>query len=137
MATVPDEWLEPSGKVLRQSLTGLATRQQLIANNLANVDTPGYRGYDIAFERALQQEMNRQGDLALLVTSPGHMRSPASPMERATIQRQPPHRSDGNSVDVDVEMAKLAETTIGYNVTAQLLSARLSLLRSAVTEGRR
>jgi flagellar basal body rod protein FlgB len=53
------------------------------------------------------------------------------------LQRTGEFGRDENGVDVDAEMARLAEATIEYNTAAQLLSARLNMLRMAVSEGRR
>ncbi len=130
--------LEASGQVLRKSLSGLAERQRLIAGNLANIDTPGYRSRDIPFEQVLYQEMQESKGLPLVATAPGHLAASAAfgrPL--AAVERQSVFQRDGNGVDVDAEMARLSETVIEYNTLAQLLTARLSILRAAVTEGRR
>lgn len=125
-------------RLLRQSLSGLVQRQQLIANNLANIDTPGYRSVDIDFERALQRRLAADQRLPILVTSPAHMSTTGGWAEQqGTLLRAPAFREDGNGVDVDAEMARLSETVIQYNVVSQLLAARIALMRLAVTEGRR
>ncbi len=124
--------------ILRSSLSGLAQRQRLIANNLANMDTPGYRALDVPFERVLDREMRKEGDLALRLTSAGHMQGTGvSQTEAAIERRQAVFRSDGNGVDVDAEMEMLSETAIQFDAVAQLLNARVAILRSAVNEGRR
>lgn len=129
--------IDRPGEVLRNGLSGLAERQKLIANNLANVDTPGYRSLDVSFERILERQVKGSTDLALVTTSPAHMAAPP-PGENFSAQGLAKATRAGDvGVDVDAEMARLSETVIEYNAVAQLMAARLSLLRSAVTEGRR
>lgn len=124
--------------VLRNSLSGLAQRQRLIANNLANMDTPGYRALDVPFERVLDREMRNEGDLTLRLTSAGHMQGAGTPQGEAPIERrQAVFRSDGNGVDPDAEMEMLSETALQFDAVTQLLNARIAILRSAVNEGRR
>lgn len=125
-------------QLLRESLSGLTHRQQLIANNLANVDTPGYRSFDVPFEQLLERQIKREGELPLRLTAAGHMSaSVGAPGELAAVRRRETFRVDGNGVDVDAEMERLSETAIQFSAVTQLLSARIAILKSAVTEGRR
>ena len=129
---------DSSIQLLRGSLTGLAKREQLISTNLANVDTPGYRAYDVPFERVLEQRMSQTGELPLVLTSSAHIgSSPASLQEALAAQQQPVYTADGNGVDIDSQMSRLSEAVIQYNAVSQLLQSRLALLRSAISEGRR
>ncbi len=129
--------LDGPGQLLQESLSGLVKRQQLIANNLANVDTPGYRAMDIPFEQVLDREIRKEGDLRMVVTDPGHVGS--SPvMEQALSKQQPVvFRTDRNGVDVDAEMSRLAETSIQFDAVSQLMAGRLAIMRMAVSDGRR
>lgn len=125
-------------QLLESSLSGLTQRQRLVANNLANVDTPGYRSFDIPFEQVLERSITSGKDLPLLVTSAGHMSAlSGAPAAFVAEQRPSAFRTDGNGVDVDAEMEKLSETAIQFNAVSQLLSARIAILKSAATEGRR
>ena len=124
--------------LLENSLSGLSQRQKLIANNLANVDTPGYRSFDVPFEQVLERSIAQGKELPLTLTKVGHISAfNASPASFTAEQRPAVYRTDGNGVDVDAEMEKLSETAIQFNAVAQLLSARIAVLSSAVTEGRR
>mgnify|MGYP005843957765 CR=1 FL=1 len=126
---------------LRAALDGLIARQRAIANNVANVDTPGFKGTEVLFERQLQLALNRRQPLRLVTTNPLHLDGQSDVRWTAMPQSIPAgssaFRNDGNNVDIDREMVKLADTTIKYNATTQLISARLSLLRSIIAEGRR
>ncbi|MGI5836053.1 MAG: flagellar basal body rod protein FlgB [Chloroflexota bacterium] len=125
-------------QILQNSLSGLSQRQRLIANNLANIDTPGYRSFDVPFEQVLERTITNGPDLPLQLTSAGHIGAPSGTMPSLTAVQSPSVlRTDGNGVDVDAEMAKLSETVIQFNAVTQLLSAKLAILQSAATEGRR
>ena len=122
--------------LLHSSLSGLVKRQQAIANNLANMDTPGYRAMDVPFEQVLSREMRKEGEIRLAVTQPGHMASPSTMEQALAVQQPAVFKTDANGVDVDAEMAKLAETSISFNAVTQLMSGRLAIMRMAVREGR-
>lgn len=140
---------DPTSRALRTALTGLQMRQQAIGNNIANVDTPNYKARAVSFEEALQTELagprKRQPKLLRLgldTTNAKHI--PLQPVVR-TYQAVPTTqlstdgtlRNDGNNVDVEREMTKLAETQITYNALGQMTSAKLGSLRTAINEGRR
>ncbi len=130
---------------LSAALDGLSRRQGAIANNIANVDTPYFQATDVDFEGALQAALGQAGGtLPLAVTDPGHLTLnglPAGAGMDSLAQQVPVRdtatRNDGNNVDLDREMARLAETGIRYNAVSQLLSDKFSLLRTAINEGRK
>jgi flagellar basal-body rod protein FlgB len=128
--------VDRTGLLLHESLSGLVKRQQLITNNLANVDTPGYKALDVPFEQVLNREIGKQGDLRMVVTQPGHISSDGT-MEQALSMQQPVvFRTDANGVDMDAEMARLAETSVQFDAVSQLMAGRLAIMRMAVREGR-
>lgn len=95
-----------------------AYRQELIASNIANADTPGYKAVDIDFMEALRiaQSASRTPSIALTTTSSGHIlgkgfASPPFPL-KYHIPNQP--SVDGNTVELDVERAKFAENGMMY-----------------------
>jgi len=77
--------------------------------------------------------------LRLLVTHPGHFsgQTAATPAPQVVRDNTTSYRNDGNNVDIDVEMARLAENSIYYDALAKQMSYRLGALRSAIYEGRR
>ena len=140
---------DPTAKALKTALSGLQMRQQAIANNIANVDTPEYKAQAVSFEDALRAELagppKRQPTLQMLgldTTDAHHI--PLQPIVK-TYEAKPvtqlstegSMRNDGNNVDVEREMTKLAETQVTYNALGQMTSAKLGLLRTAINEGRR
>ena len=108
--------------ILPKAMDGLSLRHQVITDNIANVDTPGFKAKHVRFEDQLSSAISR-GRPGLATQS----------IEKGTGKT----RLDGNSVDVDMEMAKLAETTVLYAAMSRLISERFSLLRTVITEGRR
>ncbi len=114
---------------LRHALDGAAARQGVAAENLANLETPGYRPRRVDFESQLREalEAASDGDLADL--------QHVSP--RRSIYAGPALRRDGNAVDLETEMSELVESGLQYQVLTRLLSRRLQMLRSVATEGGR
>lgn len=127
---------------LERCLELCSKRHTLIANNIANVNTPGYRRLDLDFDAIMKREVMRQvspgGQLELWKTSAQHQDAPG-PSQFSVVQTDSGtvHRNDGNNVDVDYEMSLLAANEITYEAAARLLSGELGLFWKAVTEGRR
>lgn len=120
------DWMNPHILAMQKVLDGLALRQEVIANNLANVNTPGFKRAVVSFEQELQSALKHRDVRSLYRVEP-----------QITVQSQTSLRPDGNNVDIDMEMAELAANTLQYNAVARLLSGQFGLLRSAITEGRR
>ncbi len=124
-------------KMMVKSLNMMSTRQSLISSNISNVDTPGFKASDIDFQAQLREAIGSKGSLNLRATNAKHFGPAmsnigsisADPFEENTAAK-----SNGNNVDIDNEMAKMAENQIMYNATVQLMMKRGSTVRSAVTE---
>ncbi|HHY47666.1 MAG TPA: flagellar basal body rod protein FlgB [Firmicutes bacterium] len=141
----------PTFLAIQRALDALSLRHRVIANNIANVNTPGYKAMEVSFESELKSALEQVskegahgfpgvGTVELWLTHPGHIPSvPASvsDVEASLVRENTVYRVDGNSVDIDREMARLAENTIRYNSLAQIAQARLRMLRSVVNEGRK
>ena len=121
------------------ALDGLSLRQQVTANNIANVDTPNFKAQQVSFEEQLQQTLNRdENNLQLKTTAPGHLQYKTSPdSDLIAVKRHDNTlRNDGNNVDIDLEMTTLAETTVRFQALTQLAGTKLALLKDIVREGR-
>ena len=120
-----------TGQALMASLQGTAARQTAIADNVANVDTPGFVRGDIEFEVALASALEgaRRAPLAVRATL-------SIPITRRKDYSMPA-RADGNNVDIDREMAALARNALSYRAASELLGARIRMLRAAISQGRR
>lgn len=126
---------EPILPVLQGMLNANWLRQQVIANNIANVDTPQYKRWDVIFTQKLIESSN----ISLAQTNPRHINVKTTEMMKpALVQPEKTSmRNDGNNVDLEYEMAIQAATVLQYNLLTRLVSDQLGMLRTAITEGRR
>lgn len=112
-------------------------RHQAVAQNLANLSTPGYKRLKVSFDQALQGSLP---GLPLAVTNPRHQGAssagqlPAARLEAVTSSSA---RPDGNNVDLEYELAVLSENTLHHQALLRQLNQRLAALRLAVSEGRK
>ncbi|MCX8093287.1 MAG: flagellar basal body rod protein FlgB [Candidatus Goldbacteria bacterium] len=131
-------------QVLEKSLNAASLQHQMISNNIANVDTPGFKRSEVVFQNKLAQVLGfkEANYLPLKVTHKNHI----SIVPELTIDDINPEivtktetslRTDENNVDIDFEMAKMAENTAYYSSLAQLTSLKFKELISVITEGRR
>lgn len=95
----------------------LSARQKLVASNLANADTPGYKTQDIDFQFEFMTLVNGQSPQTI---QPGGL----------------PEKPDGNNVSVDREARLLAENAIRFNLAPTLARGQLKAIRSAIEEGK-
>ncbi len=112
-----------------------AHRQQVLAGNIANADTPNYKARDFDFSAALKEAVagRNAGDLRLATTSSRHLsggaaRGPAELQYRSETQSS----VDGNTVDMDVERAQFAENAVHYEAGLTFLTGRIKSLMSAL-----
>lgn len=127
---------------LHSRVLGLANqRLELLADNVANADTPNYKARDIDFRAAManaNQPGGLGGDLPMAATRAGHIQAGgAGPNTTNPLYRVPDQPSlDGNTVDSQKENAAIAETSVRYQATLTFLSSRIRGLRDAITGGR-
>jgi flagellar basal-body rod protein FlgB len=126
-------------QALQRTLGALSARQQVISNNTANVETPGYTALELRFEDALRSALRPPSGPLLWASHPLHLRdTPPSPaaVRPQIVMSNAPARNDGNNVDLEREMAALAETQISFQAIAQLVSKRIEGLRAAISDAR-
>jgi len=117
-------------------------RQEVLATNIANADTPNYKARDIDFSAALREAVGNAGgvprlpDTSLTLTSPRHIPAQAhtaAPGEE--LYRVPLQPSlDGNTVDMDVERVQFADNTMRYQSDLQVLNQRIKTMLSALQQ---
>jgi len=115
-------------------------RQQILASNMANVDTPGYRARDILFSQALREQVEGtaySNALPLAATSDRHYRIggslPGAPALLYRMPMQPAH--DGNTVDVETERAHFADNALRTEAAMTMLNSVIASRRLALTGG--
>lgn len=123
---------------LETALDGTMKRQRVIANNIANVDTPHYKRKDVNFTETLKKELGKGEKLKLKTTDPGHVSEQNSTgqsnfkIEEANDRS---YRNDENNVDIDVEMAEMAKNNIYYSTITQQLNGKFSNLKDVISKG--
>lgn len=113
-------------------------RQQLLASNLANADTPQYKAVDFNFAESMKaaSTAQRQASAAppLQATSPGHLKGAASPPPGLRVQYRSALQAsiDGNSVDADAERAQFADNAVRYEAAVRFLNGQIRDLTIAM-----
>ena len=116
-------------------------RMEVIADNLANSDTPGYKARDIDFRAAMASAGGAGGASApsapvkLATTNPGHLGTDPATEANASLKYRVPLAPalDGNTVDAQQEQAAFADNTVRYQATLTFLSSRFRSLMTAIT----
>jgi flagellar basal-body rod protein FlgB len=125
-------------RLLEKNLDLRAKNQNLISANLANSETPGYIPSSLSFEGELKDALNNRGGATPPITNPRHIplkgQGAVLDMVQGTIRETPDGSvgSDGNGVELEQEMGKLAENQILYNATVQLAVKKFEMLKTAI-----
>lgn len=114
---------DPSIVGIEKAMQGSLLRQQVLANNIANANTPGYQRSDVDFQSALAQ--------AFSSGTPSTSR-----LEQVTFAPQVAANGamqvDGNTVDINTENADLSENTLDYQALESVMGTRMSILKTAI-----
>ncbi len=112
-----------------------AERQQVLASNIANADTPGYVARDFDFAQALKSVQGGASVSNVALTDARHLRMGSADPRRAevayTVQTQP--SQDGNSVDLDRERANFVDNAIRYESTLRFINSNVKTMLTAIT----
>lgn len=128
-------WLDTTSlRILEKGLDASSLRQKVLADNVANVDTPGFKRSEVDFEAILSSAMAGTKEiLPLKATSPQHLTATENGLVNGIVQDQSSTlRNDGNNVDIDKEMANVAENGLYYEGVTRALSSQLGLLRMVI-----
>lgn len=120
----------------QQAALGLrAHRQQILAGNIANADTPNYKARDFDFSTALKEAVSGRsaGNLALSKTVSGHFSGGTETGPARLMYRTPVQASvDGNTVEMDVERAQFAENAVQYEAGLTFITHHLKTMLAAI-----
>ncbi|WP_338452043.1 flagellar basal body rod protein FlgB [Niallia oryzisoli] len=120
---------------LENALNYSATKQKVISQNIANVDTPNYKAKDVSFKAALDQAVgqsistNRTDNRHFVFTKPSYS---LSIMNKNLVS----YNENGNSVDIDQEMADLAKNQIYFNALTERINGKFSTLQNVIRGGK-
>lgn len=127
-----------STKYIEKGLDAAWTRNQIISNNIANVDTPNFKSSKIEFESVFKSALENQDftakqtrDKHIIFSNDIDSVTPNIIQNNSTIMRM-----DGNNVDIDYENAELAKNQIYYNTLIEKMNSEFSRLKMAINEGK-
>ena len=110
----------PRIDLLSRVMDAAALRHKVISNNIANVNTPGFKRLDVEFEQSLAKALGRG--------------VPAAEINPTVVQDDSnAERVDGNTVDIDREIGQLNQNSLLYTAAAQIMANQIAQLRSAIT----
>ncbi|MBK4715450.1 MULTISPECIES: flagellar basal body rod protein FlgB [Tenebrionibacter/Tenebrionicola group] len=126
----------------KEALNLLAQRQEILAANIANSDTPGYQARDIDFSAELKNAVEKGraaagGALSLNLTSSGHIPATApAHLEHQLLYRIPDQPSaDGNTVDMDRERVNFADNSVKYQTSLTMMNSRIKGMMTVMNQG--
>jgi flagellar basal-body rod protein FlgB len=127
--------------LMQKGLDAAWMRQDVIAHNIANVDTPDYNAQHVEFESLLKAALNGEGTMEGYRTHEKHIRIGGSPdpMQVKPITMTDYHyeiRMDGNNVDPDHQMTEMAANYIRYSALQARVTGSFNRLKMAIREGK-
>ena len=124
---------------LQKTLNAGSLRHKVMTSNIANIDTPNYKAFEVVMEDELKKNNRSAGPIELVRTSSRHLSgrySSSNPAKIKTVDSSGNNfRADGNTVDLDRTMGKLAENTILYRSAAQIIKKKFQGLKNAIQGG--
>lgn len=111
-------------KLIKKSLDATSLRQKVIAQNIANINTKGYKRYEVVFEDMLKDELDKKHQNIDSV-------QPKVVRDNSTSMRE-----DGNNVDIDTEMANQAANDLLYSALVSQINYKMDIMKCVISEGR-
>ncbi len=115
---------DETSSLLTGMIRAASLRHHVLARNVANIDTPGFRPSEVQFSEELRLA-SEAGERSAVVVRTAVLPDPAAGTGRY----------DGNAVDLDRQMAKMAENALWHNAMIQILNSRINMLRTAIRGG--
>lgn len=128
--------LDDALRFQQTALSLRAARQELLASNIANADTPNYKARDVNFASALQNALaGMSTQLPVVQTSPMHLEgnTGGAILGAPVMYRKPVQPSaDGNTVDMDIERAQFADNALRYEASVKFISEEMKAMLTAI-----
>lgn len=120
--------------LIKQGIKASTTRAKAISNNIANINTKGYKRFSVVFEENING--SGQTDLQMKTTNEKHLSNSES-LGDISVKRDnsTSMRTDGNNVDLDVEKVEQAANTLKYNALIQSANSKLTNLKYVISGG--
>ena len=134
MITFIDRFFDKSITGLTKAMDLQKKRNEAVSSNIANSETPQYRAVDVTFAGELEKAYGLSSS-PLNKTDAKHMDLSESDGSHLVPDLSGATRADGNNVDLDIQMAKLADTSVKYSIAANLIRRKMQTIREALTQG--
>lgn len=123
--------------LLKRSMDATVLRSKVIGNNIANINTKGYKRFEVSFEESLKEQENKYD---MNTTNSKHIGSGTNADENGTIKLKKDEstsmRQDGNNVDIENEMTNLAANTLMYNALVKEVSGKIANTNYIINGGK-
>jgi len=126
-------------EIIPNTMDALSLRQNVISQNIANYETPGYKRKYVDFENELQKALSEDSALTLKVNRGQHINNTLS-LEKIQpniqIDDSKSLRDDGNNVDPDMELVRMTQNTLKYNTLSRLMTYAIQRYETAIRGGK-
>jgi flagellar basal-body rod protein FlgB len=124
--------------LLQKGLDAAWTRNAVIMNNIANVDTGGFKTSSVSFETAMKQALQADGNsFSAKTTRPEHYAFSGAAAEKVSPvvvkNAHTSYRPDGNNVDIDYEKTEMAKNTLWYNTLVEQVTSEFNRLKTVIS----
>jgi len=130
---------EGSIAALQKSLNISSLRHKVLTANIANIDTPNFKAFEVVMEDEISKDGRPARPIKLVRTQPDHLQGRRQSASNVKIKPADPpalnFRADGNTVDLDKTMGKLAENTLLYRAAAQIIRRKFQGLKNVIQGG--
>lgn len=133
--------LDDAFRFQQEALSLLSRRQDVLASNIANADTPGYLARDMDFSQQLKTTMENQAmvkpSVTLSLTSNKHIEGKSAPFDDSQLLYRVPDQpsADGNTVDMDRERINFADNAVKYQSGLTFLGADIKKMMTVLSQG--
>ena len=128
-----------SVSLLDNALTVRVKKHSVVASNIANIDTPNYKAFDIVVQEEMKKLGGKKTSVGFKKTHHAHLPARGEDMRIVPTLLEPVEngiRKDKNTVDLDKSMADMAENTILYTALAQIVAKRFEGMKAVINEGK-
>ncbi len=126
-----DKLFDQSIGALNKAMDLYWYRSQAITSNISNAETPGYKAVDVNFAHELERAFEKNKSTTE-TTNKNHLTSQDETGAFLDADYSGATKGDGNNVDIDIQMGKLATNASDYNLSASLVRKKLQILRNAI-----
>lgn len=137
MSNMIDGFFDQKILGIKEMLDLTYRRNEAITSNITNADTPGYRATDLSFAGELERALSGSDSSPVLKTNPNHIDSEDNSFAHLVEDISGTTKADGNNVDIDIQMGKLAMNSGDYGVATDFMRKKFSFLKTALRAGTR